>query len=80
MLLKAQAKSLPKNNDGSYPIHAAAEGGHFEITKLLVENDATEISLTNNDGATPLVVAAHGREPIRLEILKYLHANGAEII
>jgi ankyrin repeat protein len=80
MLLSKNAKSLESRPDGWRPIHTAAVNGHYKIIKLLVEDDREQVGMMDHDGLTPLILAAAGKEPVRLEIIKYLHANGGEIV
>ena len=47
----------PKNSNGKSPIHFAAQYGHLEVYKLLVENVENK-NHGDNDGITPLHMAA----------------------
>ena len=46
-----------KNDDDSAPIHLAAEKGHKDIVKLLLDHGAN-IDVKDNDGETPIYRAA----------------------
>lgn len=58
---------------GVQAIHVAAQHGHVEIIKLLVERGAS-VEALDLEGMTPLFYAAHGGQ---LEALKYLVSAGA---
>ena len=46
-----------KNIDGNTPLIIAAEYGHANIVKILIDKKAN-IEATNNNGQTPLIIAA----------------------
>jgi len=64
------------NLQGYYGMTAlmyAAQGGHFQVAKLLVENGA---DVNKQDGMTALMYAAQRG---RFEVAKLLVENGADI-
>uniref|UniRef100_UPI0037E87840 ankyrin repeat and SAM domain-containing protein 1A-like isoform X2 n=1 Tax=Semicossyphus pulcher TaxID=241346 RepID=UPI0037E87840 len=57
-----------KNNDNETPLHCAAQYGHFQVVRLLLE-ELTDPTMRNNKFETPLDLAAlYGR----LEVVKLL--------
>ncbi|KAF7667000.1 hypothetical protein LDENG_00084400 [Lucifuga dentata] len=57
-----------KNNDNETPLHCAAQYGHFEVVRMLLE-ELTDPTMRNNKFETPLDLAAlYGR----LEVVKLL--------
>lgn len=80
MLLAANAKSMPTKKSGRRPIHQASQNGHFNVVKMLVEHDEDEVGMTDFDGATPIGLAAHGKEAHRLAMMKYLHSKGGNLV
>jgi ankyrin repeat protein len=56
------------DRENSTPLHAAAEFGHLETTKTLIERGA-DMNIINIRGHTPLTVAAYNG---KLEIVLYL--------
>ncbi|KAF2135963.1 uncharacterized protein K452DRAFT_322730 [Aplosporella prunicola CBS 121167] len=57
------------------PLNSAANNGHLETVKLLLEKGA-DLSVSNNDGWTPLNSAADSGH---LEIVKFLLEKGADL-
>lgn len=51
------------------PIHWAAERGQTEILRILLQTGHTEPNLKDDDGNTPLCLAAYGRSPSAVKIL-----------
>ena len=47
----------PRDNDGSTPLHMAAEKGYSKVCKLIIE-DLEDINPGDNHGFTPLHLAA----------------------
>ena len=57
-----------QNNDNETPLHCAAQYGHFQVVRLLLE-ELTDPTMRNNKFETPLDLAAlYGR----LEVVKLL--------
>ncbi|XP_062711319.1 uncharacterized protein LOC134289472 isoform X2 [Aedes albopictus] len=46
------------NKAGQTHIHLAAEGGHTKIVKMLIDDYAADVNAQDNDGNTPLLLAA----------------------
>ena len=61
---------------GARPLYVAAENGHVETLKYLVDNGA-EVNQCRNDGISPFFVAAENGQ---LETLKFLQSRGAGTI
>ncbi|KAJ8257423.1 hypothetical protein GJAV_G00185450 [Gymnothorax javanicus] len=61
-----------KNNDNETPLHCAAQYGHFEVVRLLLE-ELTDPTMRNNKFETPLDLAAlYGRlEVVRLLLVAH---------
>lgn len=60
--------SLQQNNDNETPLHCAAQYGHSQVVRLLLE-ELTDPTMRNNKFETPLDLAAlYGR----LEVVKLL--------
>jgi len=67
--------SLAANNPMKVaPLHAAVSGRHFEIARMLVDNDA-DVNARQQQGWTPLHGAAQGGDQ---ELVKLLLAKGAD--
>jgi ankyrin repeat protein len=62
------------DTDGCTPLHVAAQFGHLDVTKSLVEGGA-DFNYTDRDGYTPLMLAAYHS---KLEIFRYLSEIGPE--
>jgi ankyrin repeat protein len=62
-------------NVGYRPLYIAAQKGHFEIVKHLVEKNA-DVNAPTLKGATPLYVAA---QKGHMKIVEYLLENNADI-
>ncbi|EXJ68497.1 uncharacterized protein A1O5_08290 [Cladophialophora psammophila CBS 110553] len=78
-LLKAEARSFAAKS-GRYPVHQAAQNAHFEVVKLLVEEDPNCVNLKDARGTSLISLASSGRETVRVDIMKYLDSKGAPII
>ncbi|KAM5386800.1 hypothetical protein ACJZ2D_000093 [Fusarium nematophilum] len=57
------------------PIHQAAQGGHLEIVRLLIENKV-DLNAKEKNGGSPMMLAARGGF---LEVVELLIENGASI-
>ena len=57
LLLANKAEVNAKTDDGSTPLHSAAEDGYTDIVELLLVNRA-EVNAKDNYGRTPLHHAA----------------------
>jgi ankyrin repeat protein len=75
-LLKAGAELDAKNEDGNTPLVIAAERGHLEVAKVLIEHKADINAKAHMFGFNPLIMAAsqgHG------EMAGFLIDNGADV-
>ena len=59
----------PKNNVGSTPLHLAAQSGHLDICKIIIDN-IDDVSPEDNNGRTPLYIAAQNGH---LGIFKFIN-------
>ena len=59
--------------NGETPVHSAAWGGHLDVVQSLVEKLGGSVTRTNNDGATPLLIALLAR---RFNVMTWLASNG----
>ena len=66
----------PANNRGFTPLYVAAENGHIEVCKLIIENMVGEKNLTGPNGFTPIHLAVQNRHK---EIYKILIENVEEM-
>jgi ankyrin repeat protein len=57
-----------KNTDEWTPLHLAAQNGHLNVVKFLVEQQA-EMNMKNTNGSTPLHLAAQNGH---LNVVKFL--------
>ena len=57
------------------PLCIAAQRGHLEVVRVLVESGANKDQGKTDDGATPLFVAAHEGH---LEVVRFLVEAGAK--
>ena len=62
-------------DDGTTPLFVAAQQGHLEVVRFLVESGADKDQGTTHDGTTPLFIAAqHGH----LEVVRFLVESGGD--
>jgi len=74
LLNAAGAPMIQDPKTGNHPIHIAAQNGHFEILKYLVDVCKVDVNASNNAGNTALHMAI---EYDYLEVAEYLLAHGA---
>lgn len=68
VLLLTRSSARQQNNDNETPLHCAAQYGHSQVVRLLLE-ELTDPTMRNNKFETPLDLAAlYGR----LEVVKLL--------
>jgi hypothetical protein len=68
------AAELTDPKTGNFPLHIAAQNGHFEIVVHLLDGCKVDPNVKNNSGNTPLHMAI---EYDYLEVAKYLVSKGA---
>lgn len=61
-------KGADVNKTGWTPLHYAATGGHLEVLRLLLEENAY-IDAASPNGTTPLMMAAHYGTPLAVKLL-----------
>ena len=76
LLLEHGADINARNDNGSTPLHLAAEDGSLEVVRVLLEHGAN-VGVQDNEGRTPLYVAAAGYE--RVEVVRMLLEHGANV-
>ena len=65
----------PEDTDGYTPLQSAAENGHFELCRLIMD-DIEDIFPKTKDEATPLHLATRGGHiAVKDLILKYVEKN-----
>lgn len=57
-LLREELQDIPDNAFGNTPLHLAAGNGHAETCRLIIEVAPDLITKTNDDGLTPIFLAA----------------------
>ncbi|KAJ3115191.1 enhancer of mRNA decapping [Phlyctochytrium bullatum] len=73
-LLDQGAKADSGNDHNWYPLSSAANAGHLEAVKVLVEKGKADLECRNDDGSTPLFLAAMNNH---LPVVQYLLKAGA---
>ena len=58
-----------RNEDGSTPLHVAAEAGHKAVAELLIAKGA-DVNATDKSGATPLQIATQKGHKDIVELLE----------
>jgi ankyrin repeat protein len=61
--------------NGSLPLHFAAQGGNLEMVKLLLPQTTEGVNVEGDEGSTPLFFAA---ESGKANVVEYLLNNGAD--
>ena len=64
---------------GRYPLHAAAFSGNFEVVRILIEYDPSDINARDEDGWTPLHLTLEGRHFKGGSALRFMLEHGADI-
>ena len=78
VLLKAGAELNHKNSWGGTALQWAADSGNVEVVKLLVDAKA-DVTIGDQTGLTPLIVAANNEGPQFPQIVKILVGAGASV-
>jgi ankyrin repeat protein len=65
------------NDDGETPLNCAAECGHSDCVKLLLEADGVDVNKANRDGYTPLSLAASCGHSDCVKLL--IEADGVDV-
>eukprot|EP00755_Sulcionema_specki_P001899 Sspe_Gene.26422::Locus_10936_Transcript_1_1_Confidence_1.000_Length_1225::g.26422::m.26422 len=65
-----------KNTWGNLPVHAAVESGHAPMISEVVKSDPSLVNARNNDGSTPLHLAACDG---KIEVVRLLVELGADV-
>lgn len=68
-LLAAGAEPNQQNEDGDTPLGLAAEKGHLNCMRLLLEAPGININHPDNEGETPLMKAAYYNQPEAIKLL-----------
>jgi ankyrin repeat protein len=76
VFLEKGADAKAANKYGNTPLHWAAEKGHLDVVKYLVEEKGADIKAAANNGNTPLYRAARYGN---LDVVKYLVEKGANV-
>jgi hypothetical protein len=64
-----------KVNNGSIPLHIAAQIGHLDLVRFLVDELGVDVNEATEDGSTPLMIAA---EYLHHTIVRNLLKHGAD--
>ena len=75
-LLSKGAKVDTRDKSGFTPLLAAAQGGHTEVCKLLLETGKANVKETTPKGNTPLLLAARRGHT---EVCELLLENGSDL-
>lgn len=67
--------NMRDTGNGNFPLHIAAQNGHFDLVKLLLEKEA-EINCLNNKSNTPLHMSLSYDY---IEVSEYLISKGADV-
>ena len=57
------------------PLWQAAQEGHTEVVRFLVEEGKADVDKVNNDRSTPINIAAYNGQ---LEVVQFLLSKGAD--
>ena len=75
-MLLSQGARLDVRDEGFTPLLVAAQFGHTEVCKLLLETGKANVKETTPDGFTPLLHAAQSGHN---EVCELLLANGSDL-
>lgn len=65
-----------RNINGDTALRFAAENGHIDIVKYLIEDAGVDVNSANNDGTTALMMATINNNP---DLISYLARMGANV-
>lgn len=60
MIAEGTAQDDDPHVDGVTALHVAAQGGHLEVVNLLIESAKVDVSVADDEGRTPLLLAIKG--------------------
>ena len=75
-MLLSQGARVDAREQGFTPLLVAAQYGHTEVCKLLLETGKANVKETTPDGFTPLLLAA---QKGHTEVCELLLANGSDL-